>query len=409
MHIDELRQLTIITESHSQYPNQWPNANVAHQPFVHRQHLSTSSYSSTIPSVRSSNNSVFSQLPLRDSVSSSISGWSHSSDLSKDQHISQTEYLLSRRSSAQPSYAHSPAEDVEEPVSLTVRRRPVRRPATQEKDYFKTCVSGSKQSRQCEKEHKYFCTICQKTFVEKADWKRHEETYQERPEKFQCDLCPAIYFLGKDFATHHSQSHRCGPCSENTRCSNKPHVLSARRKRMTRTGWGCGFCRHFSSDWIERCNHIAQHVEKEGMTAAHWYHSKVIYSLLQRPTIYLHWTRVLRSRPHITTCSWNQHSTGRVESYPESNPVPQLQDYLEYFTPEQNAAALAQLALDKMVKTSAPQRVHKPLPVLPRDSRTTSLQELTKETESWTQLLNSVIEDDVFPTGVEYLESWYLG
>jgi hypothetical protein len=342
-------------------------------------------------------------------MSSSVSGWAHTSDLSRDQHISQAEYLLSHNPRTQRSYAPSPVEEVEEPVSLTVKKRLAQKPAIQEKDYFKSCVSGSKQSRQCDKEHKYFCTICQKPFVEKADWKRHEETYQERPEKFQCDLCPAIYFLGKDFATHHSQSHRCGPCNENTRCSKKPHVFFARKKRMVRTGWGCGFCCHFSSDWTERCNHIAHHVEKEGMTVRQWYHSKVIYSLLHRPAIHSEWIRLLPRRPHISSCSWNQHSTGRVEGYPESNPIPQLQDYLEYFIPEQNAAALARLAYDKMVKHPVPQQIHKPLPVLPKENRTTSLQDLTRERETWNQLINSVIEDDISPTGVEYLENWYPG
>jgi hypothetical protein len=178
-------------------------------------------------------------------------------------------------------------------------------------------------------------------------------------------------------------------------------------KRMVRTGWGCGFCCHFSSDWTERCNHIAHHTEKEGMTVRQWYHSKVIYSLLQRPTIQYEWVRLLQRRPHITSCSWNQHSTGRVEGYSESNPVPQLQDYLEYFTIEQDAAALTQLAYDKMVKHSAPAQTQKPLPVLPKDNRATSLQDLTRETEAWTQLINSVVEDDVSPTGVSYLEDWY--
>jgi hypothetical protein len=316
---------------------------------------------------------------------------------------------LSYSSSNQLSCISSSVQDVEDPISFTAKRRPARRPATQERDYFKTCVSGSKQSRQCDKEHRYFCTICQKPFVEKADWKRHEETYQERREKFPCDLCPAIYFLGKDFATHHTQSHRCGHCSQNAICSKKPHVLSARKKRMARTGWGCGFCCHFSSDWTERCNHIAYHIEKDGMILRQWYHSKVIYSLLQRPAIQFEWARLLQRRPHITSCSWNQHSTGRVEGYPESNPIPQLQDYLEYFTPDQNAEALARLTYDKMVKHSPPTQTHKPLPVLPKNNRTTSLHDMTRETEAWTQLINSVVEDDVSPTGVAYLENWYLG
>ncbi|KAF1839167.1 hypothetical protein BDW02DRAFT_635851 [Decorospora gaudefroyi] len=390
-------------ESHGQYLDQWPTANNAYQQYGHQQHLSTSSCSSTIPSFRSSNNSDFSQLPLRDSVSSSISGWSHSSDLTRDQHISQAEYLLSQSSSSQPSCDPSP---VDESMSMTVKPRKTRRPTAVAKDYFKTCVSATKQSRTCPKEHKYFCTICERSFVEKADWKRHEETYQERPEMFQCDLCPttspAIYFLSKDFATHHIQSHRCGPCSENIRCSKKPHVLSARKKRMTRTGWGCGFCCHFSSDWTERCNHIANHVEKEGMTVAQWYHSKVIYSLLHRPAIYAEWMQLHRSRP-ITDFAWNQHSTGRVEGYPESNHIPQLQDYLEFFTNDQDAAALARMAYDKLKSFSTPP------PVPPKDNHTTSMRGAVRATSQWAQLSNSILPDNIYPTGVCHLEGWYTG
>ncbi|CAE7192997.1 hypothetical protein PTNB85_06331 [Pyrenophora teres f. teres] len=129
--------------------------------------------------------------------------------------------------------------------------------------------------------------------------------------------------------------------------------------------------------------------------------SRVILSLLHRPDVYYEWMSLLRSsQPRITNCSWNQHSTGRVEGYPESNPKPQLQDYLEYFSPDQDAAALAQMAFDKMVKTTAPP------PVPPKDYRNTSLQNLTRQTESWTQFINSVVEDDISPTGVCHIDSW---
>ena len=331
-------------------------------------------------------------------MSSSISSWSHTSNTTNDSHPAHTDYLLDHVSPVQTSYKRM---EVEEAVLSAATRRAIRGPATQEKDYFRTCISASKQSRACSKKHKYFCTSCQRPFVEKADWKRHEETYQERLEMFKCDLCPAIYFLEKDFATHHVQSHRCAPCGENTRCNKKAHVLSARKRRMARTGWGCGFCCHFSSNWTERCNHIAHHVEKEGLTISKWYHSRVIFSLLQRPDVYYEWMNLLRgAQPRVTSCSWNQHSTGRVEGYPESNPMPQLQDYLEYFCPNQDAAALAQLAFDKMVRTSASPRVSVPPPVPPKDYRNISIQDLTKETESWTQFINSIVEDDVSPTGI---------
>ncbi|RMZ66226.1 Zinc finger C2H2 [Pyrenophora seminiperda CCB06] len=339
-------------DSYKQHPLPWSgNNDLEYHSFSHPHHLSGSNFASTVPSQRSSNYSTFS-FPPRDSISSSISRYSHASDTSNGSRSTHADYLLDHASPARTSYNPT---DGNEAFLSTALRKATRGPFSQEKDYFKTCVSASKQSRASSKKHKYFCTSCRRPFVEKADWKRHEETYQERQEMFRCDLCPAIYFLEKDFATHHVQSHRCAPCGDNTRCNKKAHVMSARKRRMTRTGWGCGFCCHFSSDWTERCNHIAYHVEKEGLTISKWYHSMVILSLLQRPDLCYEWIGLLRSaQPRITSCSWNQHSTGRVEGYPESNPTPQLQDYLEYFCPDQDAAALAQLAFDKMVKTNGP-------------------------------------------------------
>ncbi|KNG43933.1 hypothetical protein TW65_09192 [Stemphylium lycopersici] len=285
------------------YLGHWPNSNVVAQPSAHPQHFSASSFSSTVPSYRSSNNSAFSGSSLRGSVASSVSDWSHSSSMSRDQHVLQTEYLLSNGPSAQVSYTPSPIEDVE---SLTAKGRPAKKPVAQEKDYFKTCVSANKQSRTCSKEYKYFCTSCGRPFVEKADWKRHEETFQERPEMFQCDLCPAIYFLDKDFTAHHVK-----------------------------------------------------------------------------------------------------HSTGRVEGYPDSNPNPQLQDYLEYYTSDQNATLLAHLAYRKMVKHPPPSHSPAPPPVPPKDHRGKALQDLTEDTDSWTQFINTVVEDNVPPQGVCHMDSWY--
>lgn len=374
------------------------------QPFPQAQHLSTSSFSSAPSSLRSSQASGFSNNSLRDSVSSTTSAWSSTSGMRRDQHISQTEYMLNQRSSAQSSYYSSPVDDT---ASLTVRPRPARKPVAQEKDYFKTCVSASKQSRTCSKEHKYFCTSCRRPFVEKADWKRHEETYQERPEMFECDLCPAIYFLEKDFTAHHVQSHRCAPCSGNTKWNKKTHVISARSKRMTRTGWGCGFCCHFSSDWTERCNHLAYHMEKEGRTYSDWYHSNVIHSLLQRPEICYEWRSLIQGiNLRSVGCSWNQHSTGRVEGYPDSNPIPQLQDYLEYFTPNQDAAALAQLAYKKMMQHPEPSQPIVAPSVPARERRQQSLQDLTRNAEAWTQFINTVVADDILPHGVSHLDDW---
>jgi hypothetical protein len=250
--------------------------------------------------------------------------------------------------------------------------------------------------------------MCSEAFVEKADWKRHEETYQERPEEFQCDLCNAKYFLDKDFVTHHVKRHECIPCHMNTKGHEKKHVQEARRPRKTRTGWGCGFCYHFSNDWTERCNHIAKHFDQEDKIMANWNHSAVIYSLLQRPAILVEWDAILSVRKQrFIGFGWDAQTTARVDGYPDSNNTLQLQDALEYYTPDQDAVALAQYAFNLAVKKVARERT--PPPVPPKDnSHKPSLGDIMKETESMTQFINNIIDDERSPTGVTFLEDGAL-
>jgi len=178
---------------------------------------------------------------------------------------------------------------------------------------------------------------------------------------------------------------------------------------MTRTGWGCGFCVHFSNEWGERCDHVARHMGEEGKGVREWKHTNVIYSLLQRPGIYHEWMRLVRSLPSLTEFGWNRTSTGRVEGYPESNLTPQLQDYLEYFTADQDAAAVARLAYAKMKKATAPTRGDERPPVPPKDCPAAEVRSWDGEMYSWGQLTESVVEDDVLPTGISRLGGWYAG
>jgi hypothetical protein len=101
----------------------------------------------------------------------------------------------------------------------------------------------------------------------------------------------------------------------------------------------------------------------------------------------------------------------------DSNQTLQLQDALEYFAPDQDATVLAQrafgLAIAK-VRPSSPQvlpQVPPPVPPKPKNYRVhheASLQDMMQETESWTQFVRSIIDDDEFPTGVTHLESGAL-
>ena len=85
----------MITENFEQNSRQWPTANAMRQRSGSSQHLSASSFSSVPSSYRSSNNSTFSHTPLRDSMSSSASGYSHTSNMSRHQHFLMAEHLLS--------------------------------------------------------------------------------------------------------------------------------------------------------------------------------------------------------------------------------------------------------------------------------------------------------------------------
>lgn len=213
---------------------------------------------------------------------------------------------------------------------------------------------------------------------------------------YECGLCPNIYFLDKDFIHHHQKSHRCQICVE------RKHAELAKKKRISRTGWGCGFCCRFDRDWTERCNHISWHFEKNGDTMANWKHSHVILALLQRPEILPYWNHLLYSKQRFNPrFGWNQHTTGRVEGYPEANPHPQLQDLLEFYTPEQSAEALVRLAYDKgLLRKELPRPPVPPKDYATRPQQSTTLQDLLNDTETLNRFLSTIVEDDVQPTGV---------
>lgn len=390
-------------------PNQslenWPANTIGCAPPSYQQHWSVSTHSSTSSFARSSGASVFSDFQNRASTISTDSSLSGISNLSRSQYLAQAEHSLNGYPSPLSTYASSP---VDAPSPQKSRKRHTPRVPAPEKDYYKTCVSRKQRARRANTVQKYFCTICKEPFVEKADWKRHEETYQERPEEFQCDICHAKYFLDKDFVNHHVQTHNCMPCYTSTKCSDKKHVQESRRQRKIRTGWGCGFCYHFSTNWVERCNHIAHHFDHEGKTMADWCHSVVIYSLLRRPAVLMEWDSVLQSMNQpFTGFAWTAEATGRVEGYPNSSRYPRLQDALEYFTPKQDAAALARKAYDLAVKTIARQDRDIAPPVPAKDypvDHEALLQNIMDETESWTRFAKSIIDDDQLATNVTHLE-----
>lgn len=262
---------------------------------------------------RTSDNNIYAGLHNRFSTGSTYSPSSRISSHVRNHHLSHTERLLSGNPSPFTSHAPSPAEPTPPPTPKSATSR-TSAPA---KDPYKTCVSHSQRARRTETEEKYFCTICKEHFKQKYDWKRHEETYQERFDEFACDLCNIKYFLEKDFVKHHVAHHRCDRCRERTRHALKKHVQYSRQPRSKRSGWGCGFCVYFCSDWTKRCDHIANHFEVERKKMEDWDHSRVIYSLLQRPDIVQAWDAIVRSKgPSSITYEWDPTTTGRVEGYP---------------------------------------------------------------------------------------------
>lgn len=369
-----------------------------------RQH-SASAQSSHSSAHRSSGGSVFSSWQARSSVASSNSAWSSYSDYPPESYIPQAEQMLDARSSVA-----SPPPD--EPLPPPPAKRTHQRQTSQDNESFLTCISRPKRSRRCAREPRYWCTACGEGFREKYDWKRHEETYQERTESFECELCLNVYFLDKDYIHHHRGSHRCQVCVP------KRHVELARKKRTVRTGWGCGFCVHFSTNWSERCNHISEHFEKDKCTMADWKHSQVIWSLLQRPEILREWCQLLESKQRTQNpFSWKQSITGRSEGYPDTNQPPQLQDLLEFHTFPQNAATIARLAFEAGLRTKESPSTPPPVPEkdyhqpqtnqrisLPRGESYSAIACDPIEIAAWDTFLGTIPEDPFMPTNVVTLD-----
>ncbi|KAF2636026.1 hypothetical protein P280DRAFT_510803 [Massarina eburnea CBS 473.64] len=424
------------------HSGQYPDMNFAYElQRSHHRHQSTSTQSSYSSAFHSSDGSVFSQYEPRNSIASTNTTWSQIEDYSREQHILQTERALDPRPPfASPSPQPATIEDASTvpPAKRATGPRPHHRqqPPKRDKDPFETCVSRTKRSRPPQKVSRYWCTSCTEGFGEKYDWKRHEETYQERTEMFACDLCPNIYFLDKDFVHHHQHSHRCRTCAENH------HVDSARRVRRARTGWGCGFCSHFSADWTERCGHVGQHFEKDGLTMRDWHQTQVIFSLLQRPQILPLWNRLLEvKRRTASPFRWKPRSTGRVEGWPEKGGEPGLQDLLEFWRVGEAGEALVEMAFRLGLREKElprlpegegeeesgegelllelqqrslhpalppppppPQQQPQPLPLTltlpPIPSVPFVPLDLINDVPSWNTFLGTILEDEVQPDGV---------
>ena len=144
----------------------------------------------------------------------------------------------------------------------------------------------------------------------------------------------------------------------------------------------------------------------------------VIYSLLQRSALLAEWEVIVHRAPrHFIGFGWDRSSIAAAEKRPlnrlsllyrnvEGHFALSLQDALECFTPDQDAAALAQRAFNRAVKKTT--RGEQPPPVPPKDypvKHRASLEAIKEETESWMQFVQSITDDDELPgAGVTYFE-----
>jgi hypothetical protein len=155
---------------------------------------------------------------------------------------------------------------------------------------------------------------------------------------------------------------------------------------------------------------------------ATWNHSQVIFSLLQRPELIVAWCLLLEDKQRTKApFSWKQQTTGRVDGYPEAKIQPQLQDLLEYYTPNQDAVALAHLAFDKgrLEKALPPPPARPAVPEKDYESRYTRQSSTTHppppqyapppppvphvsmdDMPPWNTFLSTIPEDSNLPTNV---------
>jgi hypothetical protein len=163
-------------------------------------------------------------------------------------------------------------------------------------------------------------------------------------------------------------------------------------------------------------------VEKEGKTPREWHHSRVIHSLLQREPILSAWNVLLASKHEkYVGFGWNEHSTGRVEGYPDNGKTPQLQDMLEYFRVGcHDAEKLVTVVFEKAtVKQTASEERNEeewetPPAVPPKDHITTGYRDLEweallSETQSWNNMADTILSDVEMPSHVTHPGHWHAG
>ena len=198
----------------------------------------------------------------------------------------------------------------------------------------------------------FFCTRCNSVFRHKNDWNRHEQTEHEHQVVFICmpygpieaspggPRCSSCHELDPT-SDHMEREHSTHKCPELPFDKRKQHYWLDRFNRHhrdhftcpkdcshaqqwrfelpKRLAYYCGFtfCSEKFSTWNDWFNHVAVHIEREGMRREHWNHTKIIWCLLMESRMIKAWNMVLDKhfpgdfeRPAIT---WLGHSAAAIQ------------------------------------------------------------------------------------------------
>ena len=127
----------------------------------------------------------------------------------------------------------------------------------------------------------YFCTYAAEDgktehFGSKSDWKKHEKNFHETGKEYGCPdpSCSQTFSRDYDYYQH---------CKRHGNLKALP-ASEMMKELPQKTAFGCGFnhCKMVSYSWDERCNHVADHMKKEGKTPSDWSYSNVIRNLFRQ-------------------------------------------------------------------------------------------------------------------------------
>ncbi|KAG9238137.1 hypothetical protein BJ875DRAFT_437813 [Amylocarpus encephaloides] len=165
----------------------------------------------------------------------------------------------------------------------------------------------------------YSCTVCEKGFPRKDDWRRHEESHDPQtywicmmdeyallvPTGWLCAFCNTFKKERGEMTEHLLRRHKINECTNKHESKRKWHRKDKLKQHLTQVhhladnspgsweywnrdvtrkkwAWGCGYCGKCLFTWKGRNDHIAEHYEKEHITVFQWYDSRVIKALLKQ-------------------------------------------------------------------------------------------------------------------------------